>query len=484
MRLHELPDDILIAVISTCDVQTILSVRLSCASFCAIVSNYINTIAPAVARYTFPQCDVLLKRPTAGYSIRWLRDLLHLYLASVVLDKDKLRRSPYWNSGFPYGIPSESGCELAVQWRKRIATGWRVLKSFHLVSQNVYDDRTREKRRPSALGRLSGGLRSSRLWQSVSCPYLECAEHRMLDGRDRRESRWGPNSTKEDRYEHLKRRESKILKQRLNLLEQLKDDDLLSYVYLWRLLLWTFRPYRKPDTIEAIERLTENTSSSPDNNWSAIIDDIAQGCSWLNWFVLFVGPQPFIDQWAINPENSYAQQPYLLRDMIWKTYGSRTPHQIEVEREYICKFEFAVRCRCLSSDRRKRLEGEIYQGRTIRTISLDCIPWQYDQAPIIRRDPQDFPWYSPGQWLWMNKDWSLLLTGDATWGQRGSYRSSVTQRDRRNCQKGQNSPSDLEPDIKVEDYKGPLEHVSYLVYLGHEFADRVWKRDHDNSFAF
>lgn len=160
-----------------------------------------------------------------------------------MLDKDKLRRHSYVNSGFPYGIPSESDCAEAHHWRARITTGWRVLRSFQLIAERESQTQGRARQRPGTLRRVSGGWKSKRWWQAVSCQYPDCTEHglkHLLDGRERRES----DGSREDKtnpiVDDTKGREAMILERRLALLEQFSDQDLLSYVYLWRLLLWMF----------------------------------------------------------------------------------------------------------------------------------------------------------------------------------------------------------------------------------------------------
>jgi hypothetical protein len=161
--------------------------------------------------------------------------------------------------------------------------------------------------------------------------------------------------------------------------------------------------------------------------------------------------------------------------MILKAYASRTPHQTEIEREYVSKFEFALRKRCLSSDRLKRLEAEINDGRSIRTISLDCIPWSYDQHPVIARPPSDFPWYKPGQCIWMHGDWALQTRPGTVWARPGMLKLSLRWKGR-GFEQGLRSDSATGEEEKgiMDDDKGPLQNVPYLVYLGVEEADRVW----------
>lgn len=473
-KLHQLPDDILIQIFSTIDINTLFSLQLTCTSIYSVISAYIKAIAPNVARNTFPGCNVLLTLPESGYSLQWLHSLFPAHLASIVLDKDKLRRHPYINSGFLYGIPSESDCDEAKQWRRRVANGWRVLNLFYLISKAVYEKSGDEFKRPNAMRRLSGGMKSSRLWQAMSCPYAGCTEHglkRVFDGRKHHDTKDGHCEKKEDIIRSVRRTESMVLEKRLDLVEHLPDQDLLDYVYLWRILQWTFRPYRKPDVyiLDALQDWSRHVEDIPQTSWSPVINDIAQGCSWLNWFVLSVGPTPFLQQWSFTQtpsSTSKATQTNLLRDKIWHAYNARTPHQIELERETICKFEFELRKRCLSPPRLKSLETELFRGRQIQTISLDCIPWVYDQHHSIPRPARDFPWYKAGERVWLDGDWFMKMRPGRMWAQPRRLIASLLRDEIR--------ASETYGRDEYDARKGPLATVPYLIYLGVEEVGKVW----------
>ncbi|KAH7079886.1 hypothetical protein BKA63DRAFT_505252 [Paraphoma chrysanthemicola] len=464
VRLHELPDDILITIFTCCDLDTIFAARLTCITFSIVISTYIKTIAPKAARNTYPSCEILLKPPEDEYGLKWLRSLVPAHLASVALDKDKLRRYPYINSGYPYGIPCESDCAEAIYWRASVANGWRVLRSLYLISKEVYAKSDDELKRPNTLRRASSGVRGSRFWQAISCPYPGCTEHGMKHVFEVKPRRNSAEPVEGQAIERIRNRESIILERRLAFIDQLPTQDLLSYVYLWRLLLWTFRPYRKPGVIEYEQpEYLPASNAAPHASPSSIIHDISQGCSWLNWYILHIGASPFIQQWSIPTSDSTPPNRNLIRNMIWEGRAARAPHQIEVEREYICKFEFALRKRCLSSERLKRLEAEIHRGRSIRTISLDCIPWAYDQHYMIARPKSDFPWYNDGDWYWIHGDYHFkITTADPRPRVWDSFMSGRFGR------AGEYDEED------VEEAKGPLSKVEYLVYLGTESAGKLW----------
>jgi hypothetical protein len=461
-RMHELPDDILITVFSSCDIETLFNLRLTCTSLCAVIQTYMKTIAPTSARITFPNCELLLTPPETGYSIYWLRNLIPAQLASIALDKDKLRRYPYINSGFLYGIPSESDCAEATYWRQRLANGWRVLQSFQLISAKVYSSIDDKCKRPNAFRKVSGGVRTSRIWQAVSCQYAGCTEHGMkhvFGSKSRRDSHDSCNEEQRDLkdfFPGIRRKEAQVLKRRLAHMGSMSDQDLLDYVYLWRILLHIFRPYRKPaTTVGDLAQSWASTTSIPHPNWPTIISDIVQGCSWLNWFILHAGTTLFLTQWSLSQSNHASSNH--IRDTIWRSWSARSTHQIEIEREYVSKFEFALRKRCLTSERSRRLEAETAQGRTINTISLDCIPWIYDQHHQIPRPPSDFPWYNAGEMVWLDGDSRLTCTPGSSWSQPGILGGEL------NLNRGSDGSG-----------RGPLAQIPYLVYLGTESAEKGW----------
>nr|GFD53933.1 hypothetical protein [Tanacetum cinerariifolium] len=70
-------------------------------------------------------------------------------------------------------------CTEAAYWRQRLTKGWRILRSFQLISARVYSSCDTECKRPNAFRKVSGGVRTSRIWQAVSCQYAGCTEHGM-----------------------------------------------------------------------------------------------------------------------------------------------------------------------------------------------------------------------------------------------------------------------------------------------------------------
>lgn len=460
MRLHELPDDILVLVLSQCDTETIFAVQATCTSLRAVICEYIATIAAKASRNTYPGCEQLTLQPEEGYSLEWLRGLEFRQLASIMLDKDKLRMHPYIFAGFPYGIPSESDCGEAKAWRIAISTGWWMVSTFSMISRSVYGKEDSELQRPNVLRRASSSIKSSKWWQVMACPYAGCTEHgvkQILKSDSRQDKKQG------DDIEIMRIRESIILEERLAVLEKMPDQALVYYTYLWRLLSHVFRPYEQPQTGSRIFFSVAYTDGYEPPHWESIIRDIPNGCSWLNWWVLSVGPAPFIKQWSLRSSSSH-----LIAHIIQEAHRSRSSHQIEIEREYACKFEFALRKRCLSAERLKRLEFELNTGRSIRTISLDCIPWRYDMYYKVQRPASDFPWYTPDQYVWLDDEWLVKTRPGIFWASPGELKRSMVQV---RWEAGKwilpESLPIVQPDGSVQHIgQGPLAKVPYLVYLG------------------
>jgi hypothetical protein len=483
----DIPDDILILIFCYCDIDTVLAARLACTTYASVIQLYIKVIAPRAAGNTFPGCGLILLEPEEGYSLRWLRGRIPTQLASIILDKDKLRRFPYTNAGFPYGIPSESDCEEAIYWRARVANGWRVLRSMHLISKGIYAKRDNEIGTLHELKRMSIISRKSRWRQSMSrfsSSRIKQGVGQLFADKDQKSPVPAATDTsKDDVLARIHERESMILDERFALIERLPDEDLKCYVWLWRLLKWTFRPYRKPNgTIFGDRRLPYEDIPVPEPTTASMVAEIPHGSSWLNWYILFMGPSLFIEQWCPDYVSTSPKQPNALRNSIWKARRARTPQQIEVERGYILSIEFALRKRCLSSQNLEALG--ITRNSSPRTISSDYVPWAYDQHYMTARPATDFPWYQAGRYVWLDGDWCVRITPGTTWSRPSNLERSMTPYLYRWREVSMSAL--LADDWMEQDYgeppeivdgngaKGPLAHVPYLVYLGTEEARKVW----------
>jgi len=102
----------------------------------------------------------------------------------------------------------------------------------------------------------------------------------------------------------------------------------------------------------------------------------------------------------------------------------------------------------------------------VKSISLDCIPWEYDQNPMIHRPLADFPWYRAGNWLWMD---------ESVWMMVGQRQLLLVQSLERPNQSVLSSPDGIDGDGGERRERDPLEQVPYLIYLGTEEAWSDWE---------
>ncbi|PVH94781.1 hypothetical protein DM02DRAFT_180913 [Periconia macrospinosa] len=251
----DLPEDILILIFSQCRIDELFALRLTASRAHKIISEYVPTIAPCVARSTFPRCELLLTPPSI-YTFEWLKNLVPQALAAVLVDRNRF--SHEWSER--YGIPAEDpyGDEL----RGRIANGWRVLGQLSNISKHVYN-----------LG-AKDVLKSTKdlAWKAVH-----------------------PSRYK---YELVKQREDMILEKRLQYISSLSRDFARDYKLMFMLLSTAFR--------------TSVDNHGDDHkpwifDWSCGIDGarlLRQGNSWLTWFVLHEGPQLFWNQWCTLPADA------------------------------------------------------------------------------------------------------------------------------------------------------------------------------------
>lgn len=249
--LDELPEDVLILIYSQCRIDELLSLRLTSSKTRNIIAQYITTIAPSVARSTFPHSDLLLTPPpdATGYTLDWLKGLIPQHLAAILVDKHRF--SHEWS--MRYGIPAEDPYGQVL--RDRVANGWRVLRGLSRISEEVYELGSKDVLKSTA----------DFAWKVVH-----------------------PSRYK---FEVFKQREDLILERRLQYISKIDDHLAKDYKLMFMLLSSAFR--------------TSISNYGDDHkpwifDWSCGIDGqrlLRRGNSWLTWFVLHEGPQLFWDQW-------------------------------------------------------------------------------------------------------------------------------------------------------------------------------------------
>lgn len=249
----ELPTDILILVACQCRVDDLLSLRLTTSKIRSTIDDCMSTVAPAVARSSFPT-SILLLTPPPQYTLRWLKSLIPQHLASILVDRHRF--SHEWALQ-RYGIPAEDPYGNIL--RDRVANGWRVLRQLAKISCDVYNLDAKDVLKSS----------TDMAWRFVH------------------PSRF--------RFEVFRKREEIILQRRLEYIKDLHNALAKDYKLMFMLLSSAFR--------------TSISNMGDDYkpwifDWGCGIDGqrlLRRGNSWLTYFVLYEGPDLFWQQWWSLP---------------------------------------------------------------------------------------------------------------------------------------------------------------------------------------
>ena len=258
IRLDTLPDDVLILLISQCHIDELFCLLLANRKLAAVISSYITVIAPAVARRTFPEADLLTRLPKGTHTFQWLKGLIPNQLAAILVDRHRFAHG--WANS-RYGIPAEDpfGDEL----RERVANGWRVFKRLSDISQEVYR---------ITLTRLMLAKKE------LSLALFNRARLKFLV---------------------LEYRENIILERRLDFIKSIPDKDAKDYKLMFLLLSSVFRV-----------SLTTNYGEEYQPwifDWGRGIDGqrlVRKGESWMTWYILHEGPSLFWQQWWVKSPTS------------------------------------------------------------------------------------------------------------------------------------------------------------------------------------
>ena len=289
----ELPDDILILICSACSIDELLTLRLTDRRSRSLILEYINTIAPAVIRTTFPCSRNLLLHKPIRYSIPWLEDLIPHQLAAILVDRHHIAHDFTQQR---YGIPAEDayGDEL----RARIANGWRVLYRLSGVSKHVQSLGTQDITKATNPFDLRLSCHSRKLEQS-------------------------------------RQQEDLILEQRLAYIESMPVQDAKDYKLMFMLLSSSFRT--------SISNVGEDHKPWV-FDWGSGIDGqrlFRRGSSWLAWFVLAEGPDLFWKQWWTLPYGTPETRHYI-RDRAVKIWTDTPQKLVDYQRDHARKIQESI----------------------------------------------------------------------------------------------------------------------------------------------
>jgi hypothetical protein len=275
--IDELPEDVLILILCQCRIDELFTLRLTNVKLRDLTSAYIPSIAPSVARSTFPLSDVLLAPPVdpSLYTLEWLKGLIPQQLASILVDRHRFAHE--WSPFARYGIPAEDpyGDEL----RARVANGWCVLQRLSRISREVY------------------GMHAKNVLKSTT------------------DLAWKVVHPSRFKFEVFRQREDLILRRRLEYIKSLPNDLAKDYKLMFMLLSSAFR--------------TSISNYGDDYkpwifDWGCGIDGqrlLRRGNSWLTWFVLHEGPDLFWQQWWVLPPELSQTKNYIRDRSIEAWFG-------------------------------------------------------------------------------------------------------------------------------------------------------------------
>jgi hypothetical protein len=325
--LVDLPDDVLILICSQCRIDELLTLRLTSAKIRNIIDEYMSTIAPSVARSTFPHCEHLLGRranTTSPFTFQSLKALIPEQLASILVDRHRI--ADEWLQS-RYGIPAEDSFGDAL--RDRVASGWRVLRDLSNISRAAYCLNAKGTRKsPTHL--------ANKIFR--------------------------PTHSKLETLIHT---EDMILQKRLEYLAQLGPRQAQDYKVMFVLLSSAFST--------SISNIGEEHRPWPFDFGDGIDGQRAlrKGKTWLSWFVLAEGPDLFWQQWWSLSDSDSATR-YYIRDRAIEVFTD-TPVKLSNHQRMLARtFQEAVNEQAL-------LESEFDESNPVRYFA------QYAEHRLRRR---------------------------------------------------------------------------------------------------
>lgn len=326
--MTQLPDDILILVCSQCRIDELLLLRRTSAKIRNLIDEYIATIAPSVARSTFPLSEHLLARGMdmgPPYTLQWLKSLIPEHLASLLIDRHRV--ADEWLQS-RYGIPAEDPFGDAL--RDRVANGWRVLRVLSNISRQEYGTTLKDTR-----------ISPADLANKVFRPSLF-------------------------KLESLKHIEGNILTKRKQYLAQLPPIAAQDYKIMFTLLSSAFST--------SITNVGSEHKPWPFDFGDGIDGqrELRKGKSWLSWYVLAQGPDLFWQQWWSLPHDDPTTRNYI-RDRAIEAF-TNTPERLSDHQRLLASNlqEYVNVC--------ARLESDFDQSNPVRYFV------QYAEHRLRRRD--------------------------------------------------------------------------------------------------
>jgi hypothetical protein len=326
--LVDLPDDVLILICSQCRIDELFTLRLTCAKLRNIIDEYITSIAPSVARSTFPLCEHLLTKSAntnLPLTFRSLKALIPEQLASILVDRHRI--ADEWLQS-RYGIPAEDAFGDAL--RDRVANGWRVLRDLSNISRTEYCLNTRGARKSPAHF-------ANKIFRPT-----------------------------QSKLETLIHTEDIILRKRLEYLELLGPKQAQDYKVMFVLLSSAFST--------SISNIGDEHKPWPFDFGGGIDGqrELRKGKTWLSWFVLAEGPDLFWQQWWALPDSDPTTRDWI-RDRAIESFTD-TPKKLSDHQRVLARtFQVAV-------NEQAMLESAFEESNPVRYFS------QYAEHRLCRRE--------------------------------------------------------------------------------------------------
>lgn len=295
-----LPDELLLAIFRQLPVPDVFQLALTNRRLADIAQRYGKSIAPCAVRNSFPDASLLIRADVATQDFEWLKSLVPRYLATVLIDRFRLRSPHMFHDD--YGIPAED--EDGEKLRGAVAQGLCILSRLSVISKEGYKLPENDVPRQ---------------------PFRERAR-RFLKYREPRDSR-------SRALDLLHRRENMIRARRLQYLETLDNQSVQNYRLMFAFLIQPFLTNYDPPTAFLVTcfRSGAREPHGPDSfDWDG--DDgkrLYRADSWVNWYIFHEGPLLFWKQWY------YCNDKTLIRDRALDAWNTRTSEQISIERESI-----------------------------------------------------------------------------------------------------------------------------------------------------
>jgi F-box domain len=349
LRFHELPDDILCAILQETDLSDLFILQLVCKPIDGLIRFYIPSIAPAVAKNTFLNTTPLLLQRPQKYDTRWLAGLIPRYLATLIIDRHGLSAE---GSALPMHMDQPKSWRIPAtetageKLRGRVANGFDVMMKLSVISKDVYrssrDSISNELRNMKNTRRKNSVQWASLKLGSVKSKAFESVPLRPLLSQHHYAPRRKPKSEKKENLKHIqaiRQNEAIILHRRKEYLLSIPQADIEDF----RLMFTVFTA--------CLLRNQDGTpyphAFKPDFfDWGGNCDSrghrVDSGESWVNWFILHEGPLVFWRQWC--PPTIYDDdRSRSVRTLLLKSWDERGYKQIEAETNAAQSIELFLR---------------------------------------------------------------------------------------------------------------------------------------------